>query len=58
MSEQDFFKSALSNFTHEAASGGAIRHLADLGYTVDWITRELTFPPHVKGCAGRFGSDC
>ena len=44
MSEQDYFRSALSNFTHEAASGGAIRHLTDLGYTVDQITGKLTFP--------------
>lgn len=44
MSGQDYFKSALSNFTHEAASGGAIRHLADLGYTVKQITERLTFP--------------
>jgi len=44
MSEQDYFKSALSDFTHEAASGGAIRHLADLGYTVSQITKQLTFP--------------
>ena len=44
MSEQDYFKSALSDFTHEAASGGAIRHLTDLGYTVDQITGKLTFP--------------
>ncbi len=44
MSEQDYFRSALASFTHDAASGGAIRHLADLGYTVDQITRQLTFP--------------
>ena len=45
MAEQDYFKNALSNFTFEAASGGAIRHLADRGYTVDQIVRELSFPP-------------
>ena len=44
MSQPDYFKNALANFTHEAASGGAIRHLADLGYTVDQITKQLTFP--------------
>lgn len=44
MSEQEYFKSALSDFTHEAASGGAIRHLADLGYTVKQITEKLTYP--------------
>lgn len=44
MSEQDFFKSALADFTFEAASGGAIRHMADLGYTVKQITEQLSFP--------------
>ena len=44
MAEQDYSKNALANFTHEAASGGAIRHLADLGYTVDQIAKQLTFP--------------
>lgn len=44
MSEQEYFKSALSDFTHEAASGGAIRHLVDLGYTVKQITEKLTYP--------------
>lgn len=44
MSEQDYFRSALSDFTYEAASGGAIRHLADLGYTVKQISEKLTYP--------------
>lgn len=44
MAEQEYFKSALSDFTYEAASGGAIRHLTDLGYTVKQITEKLTFP--------------
>lgn len=44
MSEQDCFKAALSNFTHDVASGGAIRHLADLGYSVSQITQKLDFP--------------
>ena len=44
MSEQEYFKNALSDFTYEAASGGAIRHLADLGYTVKQITEKLTYP--------------
>lgn len=44
MSEQEYFKNALSDFTFEAASGGAIRHLADLGYTVKQITDKLTYP--------------
>lgn len=44
MSEQEYFKNAMSNFTFEVASGGAIRHLADLGYTVNQIMKQLTFP--------------
>lgn len=44
MAEQEYFKSALSDFTYEAASGGAIRHLTDLGYTVKQITEKLTYP--------------
>lgn len=44
MSEQDFFRNALSDFTYEAASGGAIRHLTDLGYTVKQISGKLTYP--------------
>lgn len=49
MSEQDYFANALANFTHEAACGGAIRHLADLGYTVRQITNQLAFPaPYEK----------
>lgn len=44
MSEQEYFKNALSDFTHEAARGGAIRHLADLGYTARQITDRLTYP--------------
>ena len=49
MSEQDYFRNALSDFTYEAASGGAIRHLADLGYTVKQISEKLTYPaPYEK----------
>ena len=44
MAEQEYFKNALSDFTYEAASGGAIRHLADLGYTVQQICDQLSFP--------------
>ena len=44
MSEPEYFKNALSNFTFEAACGGAIRHLADLGCTVKQITEQLDFP--------------
>ncbi len=44
MSERDYFRDALSDFTYEAASGGAIRHLADLGYTARQISERLTYP--------------
>lgn len=44
MSEEKYFQNALSDFTYEAASGGAIRHLADSGYTVKQISEKLTFP--------------
>lgn len=49
MAEQDYFKSALSNFMSDVASGGAVCHLADLGHTVRQITEELHFPtPYEK----------
>lgn len=38
------FNKALSNFIHDFASGGAIRHLADQGLTVTQITERLSFP--------------
>lgn len=44
MEEQRFFQNALADFTYEAACGGAIRHLADLGYTVSQIAERLDFP--------------
>lgn len=44
MPEQSYFQNALSNFTHEAASGGAIRHLTDLGYTAKQVVEQLDFP--------------
>lgn len=44
MSKQEYFKNALSDFTFEAASGAAIRHLADLGYTAKQIAERLTYP--------------
>lgn len=39
-----YFQEALGDFVHDAASGGAIRHLLDLGYTTDGILRQLDFP--------------
>lgn len=44
MSDQKYFQNALSNFIFEAASGGAIRHLTDLGYTVSEIMERLDVP--------------
>ena len=44
MAEQDFFHAALANFMFDTASGGAIRHLADRGYTVAQIMKHLDFP--------------
>lgn len=44
MEEQKYFKQALSDFTYDAACGGAIRHLADLGYSVGQIVEQLSFP--------------
>ena len=38
------FQNALSNFTFDMASRGAIRHLADLGYSADEIHDRLDFP--------------
>ena len=42
--EQTYFQKALSDFVYDMASGGAIRHLADLGYTVRQIQEKLDFP--------------
>lgn len=39
-----FFEEALSDFTHDVASGRAIRHLVDLGYTTAQIMERLDYP--------------
>jgi hypothetical protein len=44
MGGQEYFKKALSDFAFDAACGGEIRHLADLGYTVKQITGRLSYP--------------
>ncbi|SFQ32447.1 hypothetical protein SAMN02910358_01596 [Lachnospiraceae bacterium XBB1006] len=44
----EFFKQTLANFTHDVASGDAIRHLADKGYTVPEIAKELDFPTPIE----------
>lgn len=43
-SDKDIFQSALSDFTFEAACGGAIRHLADSGCTAKQIMEKLDYP--------------
>ncbi len=39
-----YFEEALSNFTKDFAYGGAVRHLADHGYTADMIIKEFNYP--------------
>ena len=47
--ENHYFYDALHNFIFEEAGGGAVRHLADRGYTAKQITESLTFPlPYEK----------
>lgn len=49
MAENRYFQKALSDFTFETACGGAIRHLADSGYTVKQIEEHLDYPaPHTR----------
>ena len=38
-----YFDEALGDFISEAANGGVIRHLVDVGYSADEIRRHLTF---------------
>ena len=44
MGEKDLFKQSLNNFINDFASGDAIRHLADKGYTVAQIVGMLDYP--------------
>lgn len=44
MDETNYFQSALSSFVTDAACGGAVRHLADIGYTLDQIVERLDYP--------------
>lgn len=49
MDEPSYFQNALSSFVTDAACGGAIRHLADIGYTLDQIVERLDYPaPRAK----------
>jgi len=43
-SDKDIFQNALSGFAFEAACGGAIRHLADIGCTAKQIMERLDYP--------------
>ena len=38
------FNKALGNFINDAAAGGAVRHLADLGYSITKISEEINYP--------------
>lgn len=42
--ENQVFRQALSDFAFDVACGGAIRHLAHLGYTAKEIHERLSFP--------------
>ena len=46
------FNKALSNFINDAAAGGAVRHLADLGYSISQIADELDYPISKEKIAG------
>lgn len=47
--QNEYFKAALSDFVFEAANGGAIRRLAEKGYTVRQIMDRLDVPaPYEK----------
>ncbi|MCD7708488.1 MAG: hypothetical protein LUI02_01280 [Clostridiales bacterium] len=47
--EGEYAREAASKMAFEAACGGAIRHLADLGYTAEEIVERLDFPaPYEK----------
>lgn len=42
--DRNVFQSALSDFAFDAACGGAIRHLADSGFTAKQIMERLDYP--------------
>ena len=41
---ENYFATALKNFTMDAAAGDAIRHLTDKGFTFSQVKEALTFP--------------
>lgn len=48
MAEGRYFQEALANFTSEAAYAGAVRHLYDMGYSVEQIRKNLLYPASVR----------
>lgn len=46
------FNKALSNFINDAAAGGAVRHLADLGYSISEISENIDYPISKEKIAG------
>jgi len=46
------FNKALSIFINDAAAGGAVRHLADLGYSISEISDRLDYPISKEKIAG------
>lgn len=48
MSNPNYFSNALYDFVSDVASGDAIRHLADKGFTVREIVERLSFPTPVE----------
>ncbi len=44
MAENRYFQTALANFTADVAYAADVKHLYDLGYTVERIHRVLTYP--------------
>lgn len=51
-SKNEQFNKALSNFINDAAAGGAVRHLADLGYSIGEIGSKLDYPISKERIAG------
>lgn len=57
MADNQYFKAALSDFVHDMASTGAIRHLVDSGYSLKQIAQALTYPeklPHIQKVTARY----
>lgn len=44
----DYFKTALKDFASDVAYGDSIRHLVDIGMTVEQISRNLTYPASIE----------